>query len=318
MKKLYTLSALLLLAIASHSQAAFWTENFGTGCNRGQLANAYTGSNGAWSITSTGTNDNTANTWFVSATCAGTGVGNCSSNCSIASVTNQTLHVGNVAVPALGVQADTGASYFSGGLCGLGLCANTHRRAESPIINCTGKTNISLAFLYLENGDASNDDASLCYSADGGTTWTTIDPLAKTVGNCSAAGQWTAFTITLPASADNNAMVKIGFNWVNNDDANGTDPSFGVDDITLTQGPSAIATYSSSDISVFAQSAGIIRVNTNGQAYKVTGIYNMLGQTAAFTQTENSIQLAEATPGIYIVNLEVNGVSVIRKIMINE
>jgi PKD repeat protein len=35
-------------------------------------------------------------------------------------------------------------------------------------------------------------------------------------------------------SADNNPNVKIGFNWTNNDDGIGTDPSFAVDNITLT------------------------------------------------------------------------------------
>ena len=31
-------------------------------------------------------------------------------------------------------------------------------------------------------------------------------------------GQWTAFSILLPVSANNNPSVKIGFNWINNDD----------------------------------------------------------------------------------------------------
>src|SRR4051812_10567210 len=100
-----------------------------------------------------------------------------------------------------------------------------------------------VSFLYLENGDASNDDASFVYSADGGTTWSTVNALAKTTGTCSAAGQWTSITISLPASANNNAMVKIGFNWTNNDDGIGTDPSFAVDDITLAQNPTGISAY---------------------------------------------------------------------------
>ncbi len=319
MKKLYSISALLFLAVASNAQA-FWTENFGTGCNRGQLASAYTSSNGAWTIGLTGTNDTYANTWYASATCAGTGAGNCSGSCSLTSTTNQSLHVSNIAisVPAfITVGADTGASYFSGGLCSFGYCAATNARAQSPTINCTGKSNITLSFVYLENGDAANDDGSLCYSPDGGTTWSTIDPLAKTTGSCSAAGQWTAFSIILPASANNNSMVKIGFNWTNNDDGVGSDPSFAVDDITLTQSPSGIATYSPSEISVFSKENGVIQVNTNGQLYKVIGVYNMLGQESRFTQADNLLQLGEATPGIYIVTLDINGVRVTRKVMMN-
>jgi hypothetical protein len=316
MKKIYSLTALLFLGLAAHSQV-FWTENFGTGCNRGQLASAFTGTNGTWTIGSTGTNDPYANNWYVSATCAGTGAGNCTGSCSSSSTTNQTLHVSNVAVAALGVAADTGASYFSGGLCGFGYCAVTNTRAQSPLINCTAKLNITATFLYVENGDAAIDDATFVYSADGGTTWSTINPLAKTTGTCSAAGQWTSITIALPVSADNNANVKIGFNWTNNDDGVGTDPSFAVDDITLNSNPTGIAATQISQLGIFASGNGQITIVPNGNPYKIIGMYDMLGQDVKFNQTENTISLAEATPGIYIVNLEVNGTRVVKKIMMN-
>ncbi|PCH92367.1 MAG: hypothetical protein COB85_08235, partial [Bacteroidetes bacterium] len=54
---------------------------------------------------------------------------------------------------------------------------------------------------------------------------------------CSPQGTWTAFSILLPASANNNDSVKIGFNWTNNDDGVGTDPSVAIDDITLSTIP---------------------------------------------------------------------------------
>lgn len=322
MKKLYTLSSLLCLGFAVQAQV-FWTEGFGTGCNRGQLASAYTGTNGAWTIGSTGTNDATANQFYVSATCGNTGAGNCSDNCSFTSTTNRTLHVSNIAIsvpPFISAGADTGSSYFAGvsGAClTLGVCATTHRRAQSPIINCTGKSNINISFIYLENGDLANDDAQLVYSADGGTTWSMLDVLAKTTGTCTGGGQWTAFSIALPASSNNNPTVKIGFTWQNNDDQVGTDPSFAVDDINLSQGPLAIAAYSQSDLSMFSDGNGLIHVNANGLSYKTIGVYNLLGEETKFTTTENTIQLAEASTGIYIVTLEVNGVRITRKVMMN-
>ncbi|MEO8762341.1 MAG: PKD domain-containing protein, partial [Bacteroidia bacterium] len=55
----------------------------------------------------------------------------------------------------------------------------------------------------------------------------------------SGQGKWTAFSMVLPASANNNANVKIGFLWVNDDDGAGTDPSFAVDDVTLTDAATA-------------------------------------------------------------------------------
>ncbi|MEO5643385.1 MAG: T9SS type A sorting domain-containing protein [Bacteroidia bacterium] len=320
MKKIYPLAALVFIGFAAQAQTTFWTEGFGTGCNRGQAATAYSGSNGSWTIASTGTNGNTANTWFVSATNSNTGAGNCATSCMTSSATNATLHISNptIVVPSFyTANADSGASYFSGGLSSFGFVATTNRRAESPAINCVGQSNISMSFLYIENGDASNDDASLAFSADGGTTWTTIDVLAKTTGTCTALGQWTMFTILLPPSANNNANVKIGFNWTNNDDGTGTDPSFSVDDITLTSSPNGIATNSASELSLFASGNGQITITPNGQAYKMLGIYDMLGQEVKFVNTNNMIQLENAQSSVYVVAMEVNGVRVTRKVLVN-
>ncbi|MDQ3110883.1 MAG: T9SS type A sorting domain-containing protein [Bacteroidota bacterium] len=319
MKKIYSLATLVFIGFAAHAQT-FWTEDFGTGCNRGQDASAYTGTNGAWTMSSTGTNDNTANTWYVSASHSNTGAGNCASSCMTTSATNATLHVSNVAIviPSFyNVAPDSGASYFSGGVCSFGYCAITNRRAQSPLINCTGESNITISFLYVENGDASNDDASFVFSADGGTTWSTVNALAKTTGTCAAPGQWTSVSFALPATANNNANVKIGFNWTNNDDGVGTDPSFSVDDITLTSGTSGIATAQAAELNLFASGNGQITITPNGQTYKMVGIYNMLGQDVKFINSNNTLHLSDAQQGIYIVTLEVNGVRVTRKVLVN-
>jgi hypothetical protein len=47
-------------------------------------------------------------------------------------------------------------------------------------------------------------------------------------------GLWTAYSIALPATANNNPGIRIGFRWVNNANGTGTDPSFAVDDIQLS------------------------------------------------------------------------------------
>ena len=164
MKRTITLLAGILSGMMIHAQV-FWTEDFGSGCSQGTVASSYTGTNGAWSIAATGTNDQYANQFFVSATEAGMGVNNCGNGClSVPSLLNRTLHVGNVAIAALSLPADQGAAYFSGGACGLGYCALTNRRAESPVINCTGKSNMTLGFLYMENGSGTSDNATLSVS----------------------------------------------------------------------------------------------------------------------------------------------------------
>lgn len=248
--KILILFSCLILITTAKSQTVIWTEDFQNNCASACLASGYAGTNGAWTITNIGINDPEANEWFVSGAECGNAAGACGSTCAS---TDPSLHVGNVAVAALGLPADNGAAYNAGGLCGSFFCVTTDKRAESPTINLTGQTNITLNFNYIENGDGTLDDASLWYFD--GATWTLLDPLAKPpLGACTPQGLWTSFSIPLPASANNNANVKIGFRWINNDDGVGNDPSFAVDDITLTipaiAGPNANFTTSSSTICV--------------------------------------------------------------------
>jgi len=218
----------LVLAFNSLSAQVFWTENFGTGCNTAQLVTTFSSSNGAWTVTNTGANESAANVWYVSATENGNAAGQCGTGCG----TDQTLHLGNVAVAPF-VTADLGAAYYEGlvGFCGFFPCASTSKRVESPVINCSANTGISIAFVYMEGGNVI-DNATLWYND--GSTWTQITDMAKTVLGCTPQGTWTSFTLNLPASANNNPNVRIGFQWINNDDGDATDPSFAVDDIEVS------------------------------------------------------------------------------------
>lgn len=204
----------------SNSQV-FWTETFGSGCNTGTLADGYISSNGEWLTRATvGNNGPDRNIWYISAEENGEGVGNCGAGCG----TNPTLHIG----PSL---LDIGAAYLSDD-GGIGLDPTTDVTAESPFIDCSGQCGIELSFEYLENGDGTNDNMTVQYYD--GTTWSTLDDPAKTPTTCAPQGQWTQYTFTLPASADNNPTVKIGFNWVNNNDGIGSDPSVAIYNIQLS------------------------------------------------------------------------------------
>lgn len=242
MKKLYTiLSVILLLCNFTGNAQIFWTENFESGSTSGLVAGSYTGPNGAWTTTSTGTNGADFNPWYVSCAENGRTHGICGTGCVAVgpTATLATLHVGANS-PLAGI--DNGASYDAGGLCGIAACPETNQRAESPTINCTGKTGITLSFNYIENGDGTNDDASVWYY--NGTTWALLVNTPKTPTTCMPQGTWQRYSIALPSSANNNPGVKIGFNWTNNDDGIGTDPSFAVDSVSLsatssTSGPTA-------------------------------------------------------------------------------
>ncbi len=216
----------------------FWTETFTNGCTTGCPGSAYVGSNGAWTITN-GANGTSPNDWFVSCAENGMPAGSCGAACG----SNQTLHIANTASTTLACffcpAGDCGAAYDANGPGGFACsfcpvtCNNTvttDKRAESPVINCTGKTGITLSFNYIEGGQTTLDNATVWYFD--GAVWAQIDDPPKVV-LCSGQGTWTARTITLPASADNNPNVKIGFRWVNNEDGAGADPSFAVDEIKL-------------------------------------------------------------------------------------
>ncbi|MCC6385382.1 MAG: hypothetical protein LC117_07870 [Bacteroidia bacterium] len=210
----------------------FWTEEFGTGCNTGQLVTAYSGPNGSWTMSTIGANDPGANTWFVSAAENGQGAGVCGAACG----SNRTLHVG-----ATYPTTDPGAAYYEStpGFCpGWFPCSFTDKRAESPVIDCTGKSAITISFNYIEFGQGTSDNATLWFND--GLVWSQLIDLPKTLCcgsvpcNGSLQALWTAYSIALPASADNNPNVRIGFRWTNNADGTGTDPSFAVDDIQLS------------------------------------------------------------------------------------
>jgi gliding motility-associated-like protein len=163
------------------------------------------------------------NFWKVSAEEGG---GLTPGSCGVANNGNNTLFITSVANPT------GGAAYDAGGACGVLFCPQADRRTESPVINCTGKSNLTLNFIYIENGDGTNDNATVWYND--GTGWVLLNDPAKTTTCGSGQGTWTSYTFSLPASANNNPNVKIAFRWVNNDDGIGTDPSFAVDNITIT------------------------------------------------------------------------------------
>lgn len=280
-------------------KAQFWTEDFGIGCSQNQLAGAYTGSNGAWSVSSPSSNGTSANDWFISATEAGMGAGNCGDGCiSNGSLTNRTLHVGSVAV-GFCFTGDCGASYNAGPSSGAAV---TDRRAESPTINCSGQTTISLAFAYMETGASPNDDASVWYFD--GVTWAllTNTPATNNSG-CGGQGRWTAFTVPLPSSADNNPNVKIGFRWVNNDDGVGTDPSFAVDDITLTanspQPPVAAFTASATSVCV----GDSVNFTDNSTGLPTSWAWTFPSATPPSSTSQNVTGVTWAAAGTYTVTL---------------
>ncbi len=227
MKRLLLLLLTCAPAALISQTVVFWTEDFGFGCNSGQYAdNFFSINTGIWTVSTLGPEATLPNTWFVSAEENGNEAGECGSACG----NDPSLHVG---ADGSFLGTDLGAAYYEGldGLCDIIDCAATDKRAESPVVNCSGMGNVVVDFVYLEGGNAF-DNCTFWYFD--GTTWTQLVDLPKTSLSCSPQGQWTAYSVPLPASSNNNTEVQIGFRWINNDDGDATDPSFAVDDITFT------------------------------------------------------------------------------------
>ncbi len=224
MKQILLLVFLFPLFLNAQTVTVF-TDDFGSGCDADNPVTSYTPPSGTWTVTETGTNYSTANIWYVSAAENGNNAGECGSGCG----NDRTLHIGSD--PS--VMGDIGAAYFEGlaSFCNLFGCGATDKRVESPVLDCTGLSNIVLEFLYIEGGNTI-DNATLWYYD--GSAWSQIANMPKTVGACSPQGTWTLYNITLPVSAENNPNVKIGFRWINNDNGVASDPSIAVDDILVT------------------------------------------------------------------------------------
>jgi gliding motility-associated-like protein len=176
-----------------------------------------------WTLNvSTGTNAGNNNFWTVGNGEAGQAVG----DCGAAGGTNNSLHVTSAFFPG------GGAAYDAGGLCPI-VCVETNMRSESPAFSTIGESNLTFEFNYIAGGDALIDNASVVYND--GSGWQVLDPSIKSNTCIGGQGEWSKFTMALPASCDNQASVQVGFNWTNNDDGAGAgaDPSVAIDSVLV-------------------------------------------------------------------------------------
>jgi len=215
-----------LFQLISFAQTTIWSDNFNNGCASNCIASTWNG----WTITnnSGGVSGGAPNDWFVS--CAEEGIvpPGCGSSC----IGDASLHIG--ADPGAG--GDMGASFNE-----TGAANATYKRATSPTINTTGYSTITLAFDFIAFGSAgcADDRLQLQLSTDNGATWPVGYQYCLTSVCCGACngysqGQWTTYTLALPAAFNNNPNVRIGYHWRNNGNGSGTDPSAAIDDIRLT------------------------------------------------------------------------------------
>jgi len=310
---------LLLFTIISASLSAqvFWTEDFNAGpATQGSPANGYTSANGGWTQTNLGSTGAFANTWYVSDEESGAGV----NNCGAALLGNPTLHVGSVVGSPSGLcpTGDCGAAYDAA------PNTETIERVESPIIDCSGQSTITLSFNHIGYGEPPNDGATAVYSDDGGATWNPVALLALTSQCCcilpgfctnptdptpctdlfSGQGYWQNLTFVLPASCDNNPIVKVGFLWVNDGNNAGSDPSCAIDDVTLSATATtcdlAITSGINTDETCLGDADGQIDVTFTG-----TDLYDVtIGATTYYTGVgAGTYNISPLASGTYTVTV---------------
>lgn len=184
-----------------------------------------------WTLnTSAGANEANNNYWTISDSCGGNIP---AGNCGVNNNGDKTLYVTSY------LQAYPGAAYDAGGLCGILACTGTNMAAESGNINTAGAHNLVLSFEFIGDGDGMTDNASLYYSINGGTSYNLLDSSLKSSNNNTCVtsgdgeGKWAYRSYDLPGSCNNISNFVLRFNWTNNDDGVGTDPSFAVDNIAI-------------------------------------------------------------------------------------
>ncbi|HTB31370.1 MAG TPA: T9SS type A sorting domain-containing protein [Bacteroidia bacterium] len=296
MKKKNTLLLLAVICCMAFCNAqTFWFENWtGTSCPK--LCHTYTGPEGTWTIDSTNCGTS-SNDWYFSYQEQGMGRGQCGSGTG----THATAHVGNVAgspASAFCPAGDCGASYDASNSPSV----VTNKRLKSPVINCTGKSNITLSFNYIMDGQVGHDNDTVEYF--NGTTWAFLAyaPPTNNTG-CLGQGRWTYFSIPLPASANNNPNVQLGFKWSNDGDGIGKDPSIALDSIMLSapSNPPPVTAFTVSDTIVCT---GDTLFFTDQSTNNPTSwLWTFTGGNPATSALQNP-KVVYNTPGYYSVKLK--------------
>lgn len=293
----------LIFCATSLFSQVFWTEDFGNSdCSAaGTVADGFNSANGIWTVTATGINGVGANVWYISSTEAGMPEGECGDGClDTPGMDDNTLHLSSSDI-GLG---DIGAAYFE---TGFGNVAETDRRAESPVIDCSGQTDISLNFLYIAAGTPGSDQCTVEYFD--GAVWSELAVVGPSPATapCNPQGTWSSASVLLPASANNNAAVRIGFRWVNIDDGVATDPSVAIDDIALEAGAvnEVLADFEASATDICAGDCIDFSDLSTGDNID-TWNWTFDGADIASSSDQNPNGICYETPGDYAVTLEIS------------
>jgi len=315
---LFTFSFSLFTYLGKAQQ--FWIENWtGTTCAEG--CRTYSGPNGTWNVVSTGRNGADTNVWYFSEMETGMGRG----QCGTAGTAPATAHMGITTRAPFAwpiYQILNSATFPDQGAViddDHNDPTRTNLGIQSPVINCTGKSTITLSFNYIEGKSAGNDYATVWYY--NGSTWSLLATPSEN-DSCSSNGQglWTYYSVALPASANNNANVKLGFYWTNDtlevddsafDNYGTAVVSFAVDSIVLKAGTTtnvaSINDYNNSKIYPNPNNGKFTLQWSVVSGQSSVEIYNVLGervyQSVLRDADINQVNLNNPPAGVYLYRI---------------
>lgn len=247
-----------------------------------------------WTLNVTsGANGLDANVWVISDAEGGVAPG----GCGVASNGNKTLHVGCQGAWCVG----TGATYNAGD-GGLGFIdAVTNKRALfASNINTLNTQNLSIEFDYIGIGQQGFDFGTVLFSIDGGLTWNNLQTIVPAQTCASGQGLWSHVSLPLPAQCTNINNLRIGFQWQNDNDGAGSDPSLSINNVKITS-PAQSSVAASFALSSDAPCMGdcISLSNTSSGASTYAWSFGD-GQSSTL---QNPPQVCYAAPGTYNVQL---------------
>jgi hypothetical protein len=218
----------------------------------------------AWTLNAvSGANGIDANIWVISDAEGGVAAG----NCGVAGNGNKTLHVGCQGAWCVG----SGATYNAGD-GGLGFIdATTNKRAfTSANINTMNTGVLNLSFDYIGIGQPGADFGNVVYSLDGGSNWSVLQVINSGTTCASGQGLWSSVVALLPAGCSNISTLRIGFEWHNDNDGTGSDPSLAINNVKITSPvqPSVTASYMlSSNATCIGDCISITNTSTGANTY---------------------------------------------------
>jgi len=173
-------------------------------------------------------------------------------------------------------------------------------------INTQNFTNLALSFGHYKTTNAATNELTVEVSPDG-TNWS---PLTYT--RASGSSTWALIN---PAGAIPSA-TNLRVRFTNTTAAAG----FRIDDVKLTGTATNLAVQSSSkqnfDIFPTLVSEGIIHITSSKNSMKSVKIFDMSSKLMMSIQTQKEVNVSSLEKGNYIINIEEDGVSTSKKIII--